>query len=122
MPRIIPIQCDKETVIWIEAEEDVEVEEGGPAAIRQTSVAGEMDKAVATFQEISQTIRGYCSSLVHTFKELSENSRPDKATVEFGVQITAEGHAFVVKGATTANLKVTAEWNLARTPKEALNG
>jgi hypothetical protein len=39
MPKVIRMQCDKETVIWIEAEENVELEDGGPAAIRQTSVA-----------------------------------------------------------------------------------
>ena len=47
-------------------------------------------------------------SVVLSLRELEKSARPDKATFEFGIQITSEGKAFVVKGSAEANVKVTA--------------
>lgn len=114
MPRLIPMRCDDETTIWIEAMEDVQTEGGaavGPA--RATGVREEVDKAVKALEGVSDTIKGYCTTVMRTFREMSESMRPDRATVEFGIQLSAEGNAFVVKGSAQANLKVTAEWKLS---------
>lgn len=117
MPKLIPMHCDEQTTIWIEAVEGVETEgkittspTSPTSPIRETGVGEELDKAVKAFQEVSNTIKGYCAAVMQTFQDMGEHIRPDKAVIEFGIQLSAQGNAFVVKGSAQANLKVTAEW------------
>ena len=114
MPKLIPMHYDEENTIWIEATEDVEMEgEEAALPIREISVGEEIDKAVKAFQGVSGTIKGYCATVMQTFQDMGESIRPDKAIIEFGIQLSAEGNAFVVKGSAQANLKVTAEWKFS---------
>ena len=112
MPKLVPMYLDEHTTIWIEAAEDVEVEGEMPISpIRDASVGEEIDKAIKSLQQVSSTIKGYCAAAIQTFEDMGEGVCPDRAVIEFGVQLSAEGNAFVVKGSAQANLKVTVEWN-----------
>lgn len=114
MPKLIPMYCDEENTILVEATEDVEIEgEEASGPIRDVSVGEEIDKAVKALHGISTTINGYCAAVMKTFRDMGESIRPDRAVIEFGIQLSAEGNAFVVKGSTQANLKVTAEWKFS---------
>ena len=114
MPKLIPMYYDDQTSILVEVAEDVEIEgEARTSPIRDTSAEEVTDKAIRALQAASNAISGYCSVVRRTFQDMAKSMRPDKATVEFGIQLSAEGNAFVVKGSTQANLKVTAEWTFS---------
>jgi hypothetical protein len=62
---------------------------------------------------VMQTIEGFAETLQQSLSKL----KPQKATVEFGVEIGAESGqltALIVKGTGSANLKVTLEWELGK--------
>lgn len=123
MRKLIPMYYDDQTSILVEVAEDVEIEDetsispSGDTSIspiRDTSAGRDIaDKAIRTLRAASDAISGYCSVVRRTFEDMDESERPDKATVEFGIQLSAEGSAYVVKGSAQANLKVTAEWTFS---------
>lgn len=73
--------------------------------------SGEQDVAFGglSFNDVTDAIEGISTSLLQSLKKV----RPRKATVEFGVEITAESGqltALLVKGGGHATLKVILEW------------
>jgi hypothetical protein len=118
MPKLIEMKVDDQTRIWVEVAEDFELE-GFTGVVSEVGVGKQIDRAVKAFNEMSSAIEGYCASVFRSFTRLGAEVRPQKATVEFGVQVGAEGQAFIVRGTAQANLKVTAEWNF--TPQKSGN-
>jgi hypothetical protein len=54
------------------------------------------------------------SEMAVAIREKLEQAKPKKATVEFGIEVAAEGGklaALLVKGTGKANLKITLEWS-----------
>ena len=61
------------------------------------------------FREVTGAIEGIANALSESLKRV----QPDKATVEFGVELALDSGmltAMIVKGTSTANLKITLEW------------
>ena len=60
------------------------------------------------------TVRGYSETILNSLQSGLEGlQKPDKVTLEYGLQIGGEtGIPFVTKGNANANLKVTIEWSL----------
>jgi len=119
MPQVIPVRLDDETVIYIEATEDVNV----PAVSEEESVEDEekplVDKAgrpidvqkqmVQSFQAIQGTIRAYTLYTLSAFKKVAI-ANVDKVPLEFGIELGGEaGVPYVTKGTAKSNLKITVE-------------
>lgn len=94
MANLIKLKVD-EADIWIEADEDV-FEKG----IRRVSSSESMEKATISFEEISNTIKAYCTSLVKAIKGFDNELTPNTLKAEFGLRLSGEGNVYVVKTAT----------------------
>jgi hypothetical protein len=63
-----------------------------------------------SFEEMLQKVKPFCESIITNFRDLSV--KPDSASAEFGLKLSAEGNLFIVKAAGEATLKVTLNWGL----------
>ena len=139
MARLVPIQLEDGTEIYIEATEDVELAPTAPAYPAEEeevtrsgqkgwggggdrgfgSVPGGGDAAaIATqsFRAIEGTIRTYTKHTLSAFKDMAD-ANIDKVTLEFGIRVSGEaGVPYVTKGAAESNLNITVECSFA--PKE----
>jgi len=89
---------DGNTSFFIESSD---VKESG---VQQAS--GHMEKQ---FDKILQNIRPFSEAIIHNFQQL--DTKPDTASAEFGLSVTAEGNIFVVKASGEASVKITLNWN-----------
>jgi len=99
--RIVPVRLVDGTVIQVSA----------------TPIGGDEDvadvKGVLSFDEITKTIE----SVAQELGSCIDRVKPDRASVEFGVEIAVESGgltALIVKGTGKGNLKITLEWERAR--------
>ncbi|MEP0880976.1 hypothetical protein NDI49_05390 [Trichocoleus sp. ST-U3] len=115
MTQLIPIQFDDNTVIYIEATEDVDV----PSVPTQTGGARQGAKgalsdsvkqqARESFNAIESTIYTYTVLTLNAFKKVAVTN-VDKVTLEFGIEVGGEaGVPYVTKGTAKSNLKITVE-------------
>jgi hypothetical protein len=115
MTKVIPIQLDDNTVIYIEATEEVDV----PSVPTQTGVARQGPKGVVSdsvkkqamesFAAIQSTIYTYTALTLNAFKKVAI-ANVDKVTLEFGIEVGGEaGVPYVTKGTAKSNLKITVE-------------
>jgi hypothetical protein len=87
-----------------------------PISIEVTEVEGERGGVVQagggkiSFEAMLGRIKPFCESIIDTFEELTK--KPDSASAEFGLRVSAEGNLFIVKASGEATLKVTLTWNL----------
>jgi hypothetical protein len=98
--RIVPVRLADSTVIQISA----------------TPIGRDEDvadvKGVLSFDQITKTIESVAQELGSCIKRV----KPDKASVEFGVEIAVESGgltALIVKGTAKGNLKITLTWESA---------
>lgn len=116
MTKLIPIQLDDETVIYIEATEDVDapsVSNEEPPVERGRDDYGLSDdlqkQAIQSFQKIQTTIHAYTVYTLSAFKKVAI-ANIDKVTLEFGIELGGEaGVPYVTKGTAKSNLKITVE-------------
>lgn len=125
MPQLTPIQLDDDTIIYIEASEDITVPlvTDSTETTRETtrsdlgvdpkgwrSTPRDAQVAVAqSFQAIEGTIRAYTTYSLNAFKQLAI-ANVDKVTLEFGIEVGGEaGIPYVTKGTAKSNLKITVE-------------
>jgi Trypsin-co-occurring domain 1 len=119
MTKLAPIQLDDNTIIYIEASEDVNV----PLIITEEPVEEEeealTDKGISpeelrkqmlqNFQVVQHTIRAYTAYSLNAFKQIPIDNI-NKVTLEFGIEIGGEaGVPYVTKGTAKSNLKITVE-------------
>jgi len=115
MTQLIPIQFDDNTVIYIEAAEEVDV----PSVPTQTGGARQGSKgalsdsvkqqARESFNAIQSTIYTYTALTLNAFKKVAI-ANVDKVTLEFGIELGGEaGVPYVTKGTAKSNLKITVE-------------
>jgi hypothetical protein len=85
-----------------------------PILIETVEVEGESGVVQAStkisFEEMLQKIKPFCQSIIETFEQLSV--KPNSASAEFGLKLSAEGNLFIVKASGEATLKVTFNWSL----------
>jgi hypothetical protein len=94
-----------DTEIWMEPEENVVVEREP----QRVSAEDTAEKAMKVAEDIHDTIKAYCASLVRAFESI-EVRKPNRFTAEFGIKLSADCKAYVVNAGTEASLKITAEW------------
>lgn len=90
---------DGETSFFIES---TEVE--GSSGLQQAS--GHVEKE---FDKLLNRVKPFCESIINNFQDLS--IKPDTASAEFGLSVSAEGNIFVVKASGEATIKITLNWN-----------
>ena len=90
---------DDNTLFFIESSE---VE--GSSKVQQATGFSEKE-----FDKLLQKIKPFCEAIVDNFQTLS--TKPNSASAEFGLNITAEGNIFIVKASGQATLKITLNWN-----------
>jgi hypothetical protein len=61
------------------------------------------------FDKIMERVKPFCETIINNFQSLS--IKPDSASAEFGLSVTAEGNLFVVKASGEASLKIILNWN-----------
>lgn len=83
--------------------EGTEIEYEGGAVVQATGHK-------LSFEEMLQKVKPFCESNITNFRELSV--KPNSASAEFGLKVSAEGNLFIVKAAGEATLKVTLNWSL----------
>jgi len=113
MASLIQVTTE-ETTFYFEAADSAPVP-GRSSAIVEASAEDVAERAVETADALTDSIRGFCARLVGSFDQLAQAARPARATVEFGLSVSAEGNVYVVKGSGEANIKITAEWEFSST-------
>jgi len=113
MTQLTPIQLDDETIIYIEATEDVSIasistEEPTEAQKKRKRIdrglSDDVQKQVIqNFQAIDKTIRAYTIYTLNAFKKVAI-ANVDKVTLEFGIELGGEaGVPYVTKGTAKSN-------------------
>ena len=116
MPKLQAVQIDENTVIYIEAEDDVEVpmaveepaevQRGGGKGWEPNSSAVQM---MRSFEQIQSTIKIYTKYTLNAFKDAAL-ADVQKVTLEFGVNVGGEsGMPYIAKGTVACNVKITVE-------------
>lgn len=95
-PRVTESVTEKGSIVRIEVRPEV-----GESNVVQ---AGKK----LTFDQILETINSLSEFIISAFNRLSV--KPESASAEFGLKISAEGNVFVVKVAGESSVKVTLNW------------
>ncbi|NJR19539.1 MAG: hypothetical protein HC785_30285 [Calothrix sp. CSU_2_0] len=123
MTKLTPIQLDDNTIIYIEASEDINIppvtteEEEEEALIEKGMSPEAVRKQMAqNFQAIQSTIRAYTVYTLNAFKQMPiANTNVDKVTLEFGIELGGEaGVPYVTKGTAKSNMKITVECSFSK--------
>jgi hypothetical protein len=92
----------------------VNLDNGSIVKVKATALGGEEDvldlEKVLPFKQVTDTIESIAGATLATLKKVN----PDKASVEFGVEVGIEAGtvtALLVQGTGTGNLKITLEWS-----------
>jgi len=134
MPQLIPIQLDDQTIIYIEAMEDVDVpdittdeeeeeeeEEEEGAVPKNAQVVKDQRQMVQNFRAIQGTIRAYTIYTLSAFKKMAI-ANVNKVTLEFGIELGGEaGVPYVTKGTAKSNLKITVECSFPDSTEQDAN-
>jgi Trypsin-co-occurring domain 1 len=125
MTQLLPIRFDNDTIIYIEATEDViapEVSIESPADDEEEeslvdkgrNVEEVRQQMVQNFKAVEHTIRAYTVYTLNAFKKI-EIADISKVTLEFGLEVGGEaGIPYVTKGTAKSNLKITVECSFDR--------
>lgn len=119
MTKLTPIQLDNNTIIYIEASEDINVPliiakepaEDEEEALTDKGISPEelRKQIVQNFQVVQHTIRAYTVYSLNAFKQIPIDNI-NKVTLEFGIEVGGEaGVPYVTKGTAKSNLKITVE-------------
>lgn len=107
MTQLTPIQLDDNTIIYIEAEDNVESPPPIPVEGEERTKKGATDIAIRQFQALQGTIRAYTNYTLNAFKGMATGNI-EKVTLEFGVKVAGEGGVpYITKGNAECNLKIT---------------
>src|SRR5207244_10850492 len=85
-----------------------------PIAIEVTEVEGESGGVVQagggkiSFEDMLGRIKPFCEAIISNFEELTK--KPDSASAEFGLKVSAEGNLIIVKASGEATWNVTRSW------------
>lgn len=120
MTRITPIKLDDNTIIYMELNEEVDVDlvdietleedEEEEALVHKGMSPVEMrQKMIQNFQIIQSTIHAYTVYSLKAFKQIPIPN-VNKVTLEFGIELGGEaGIPYVTKGTAKSNMKITVE-------------
>jgi Trypsin-co-occurring domain 1 len=126
MTQLLPFRLDDDTIIYIEATEDViapEVSIESPADDEEEeslvdkgrNVEEVRQQMVQNFKAVEHTIRAYTVYTLNAFKKIAL-ADISKVTLEFGLEVGGEaGIPYVTKGTAKSNLKITVECSFNNT-------
>jgi PIN domain nuclease of toxin-antitoxin system len=125
MTKLTPIQLDENTIIYVEATEDVDVPIVSTEELAEEEEEALVDKGMnpqqirqkmmQDFLSIQNTIRAYTIYTLNAFKQIPI-ANVNKVTLEFGIEMGGEaGVPYVTKGTAKSNMKITVECSF---PKE----
>lgn len=100
MPQFVEVKTEKGTILI----ESAVSEKTG----KLTQATGLGEKIVKKAMNLVDVIRPLTESIQESVDRLE--NKPDSATIEFGLSITAEGNFFVVKAAGEGSLNITFRW------------
>ena len=90
-----------------------QLEDGTTVKVKASALGGDEDvvdlEKILPFREVTDAIESIAGAMVTTLKKIN----PDKARVEFGVEVAIESGALtalLVQGTGSGNLKITLEW------------
>jgi hypothetical protein len=113
--KLQPVQIDEDTIIYIEANDNVEIPSVVAEGEEQTrgGQKGWMDKPSAqvaqNFKAIESTIRAYTKYTLNAFQDAAL-ANVEKVTLEFGVNLSGEGGVpYIATGTVDCNLSITVE-------------
>lgn len=128
MAQLQPIRLDENTLIYLEATDDVYADadiaetttpestdfnsyypnQPRHAEILVSKSAG-LEKAIDRMKALEDTIRGYTHYTLNAFRNLAV-ANVDSVKLEFGVAVSGEaGIPYITKGEVDSNLKITVE-------------
>ncbi len=64
------------------------------------------------FDEVFQSVYNVCQAFTKKLDDIEVTRPPKKCSIEFGIQISTSGKAFIVEATSQANFKVIFEWDL----------
>lgn len=107
MPKVVELEMEDGTKVYVEAE-GFDSEVGfGPDKMRRRSLS-DRDEAphAGRFEEALRQVRPAAQAVIENFKALS----PDETSVEFSLSFDADLKAFVFASKTSATFKVSLTW------------
>ncbi|HLP90766.1 MAG TPA: CU044_2847 family protein [Nostocaceae cyanobacterium] len=130
MTKLTPIKLDDNTIIYMEATEDLNVslvssepneEEEEALTSKGMSPAQLRQEMIQNFQIIQNTVRSYTIYTLNAFKQIPI-ANVDKVTLEFGIEMGGEaGVPYVTRGTAKSNMKITVECSFPK-QVEGANG
>ncbi|MBD2036402.1 hypothetical protein H6F76_15415 [Leptolyngbya sp. FACHB-321] len=135
MTKIVPVQLDNGTVLYIEAQDETEtsaiapqvpIEEGEQ---RRGGAKGLGDPRMPfrpsptqSMEMVQNTIRTYTVYCLNAFKNCAA-ANVDEVTLEFGVNLSADaGIPYIASGKAQSNLKITVKCSYNKPGSEEGNG
>ena len=115
MADLVPVTFEDGTTVYVEPTKSAV--RPGQGGIQEAGV-GAAERALDTAQQLSNSIKAFCSRVALSFHELKAAARPDKVTIEFGINVSAEGNVYIVKGTGEASIKLTTEWQFPEIDKD----
>lgn len=131
MTKITPIKLDDNTIIYMEVNEDVDVnlvnteiiaeEEEEETLIHKGMSPMEIrQKMIQNFQIIQSTIHAYTVCSLKAFKQIPI-SNINKVILEFGIELGGEaGIPYITKGTAKSNMKITVECSFSENKIEII--
>lgn len=135
MTKIVPVQLNNGTVLYIEAQDEAEapstmpqapIEEGGEE--RRVGMKGSDPKMpfrpnpTQSMEMVQNTIRTYTVYCLNAFKNCAA-ANVDEVTLEFGVNLSADaGIPYIASGKAQSNLKITVKCSYNKLGSEEGNG
>jgi len=119
MAKLIPLQLDDNTIIYIEASEDTNLplisttasENEDEEVITGKGISSQelRQQVVQNFHLVQNTIRAYALYALNAFHQFPI-AKINKVTLEFGIEMGGQaGVPFVTQGTAKSNLKITVE-------------
>jgi hypothetical protein len=115
MTQLIPIRLDDDTIIYLEATENVQSPSLETAEAEEKPVSGRGSSLPSTsgqrilqnFQAIESTIRAYTQYTLRAFRDLAI-ANVDEVSLQFGIEIGGEaGIPYITRGQAKSNLNIT---------------
>lgn len=117
MSKLQAIQIDADTIIYIEAAENLAVPEVSTGAIegevrrggQKGGVFNPTDQMAQSFKAIESTIKTYTQHTLNAFRDASL-AEVKKVSLEFGVNVSGMGGVpYIASGTAGCNIKITVE-------------
>lgn len=124
MAKLVPIQIDADTVLYIEAQETVapiaeapvnptfsdgeEQRRGGAKGLSDFKPTLRPPNPAQSMQMLQSTIRAYSLYCLSAFKNFGSAANVNEVTLEFGINLSADaGIPYIASGKAQSNLKIT---------------